>query len=66
MYNLTVSYRPTELTSMPVQRPGGLLGAAQALQGWFEAEATGYHVTCQDKAGDPVTKGQLRASSRQS
>lgn len=58
MYILTTSI------SGKVVRTGAPVGASQALRTWFEDEATGYLVTCSDKKGKAVTKGQLREVAR--
>lgn len=62
VYNLIISYEPTRVLSIPVRRPIGPVDAAQALKEWFEAEVTGYHVTCRNETGAAVTRGELRAA----
>jgi hypothetical protein len=58
MFNLTTSISGKVLrTALPV-------GASQALRDWFDQEATGYEVTCQDESGAPVTKAKLREIAR--
>jgi hypothetical protein len=54
VYNLTIS------TQGKVLRSSGPFSARQTLRDWFDGEATGYDVTCQDEGGGAVTKAQLR------
>jgi hypothetical protein len=58
MYDLTIS------TGGQVLRSGTPVAASRALKDWFQAETTGYEVTCHDENGASVTKAQLRTVAR--
>ena len=56
MYNLITS------AGGKVLRSGA--PASRTLKDWFQAETTGYEVTCHDESGAAVTKAQLRTVTR--
>jgi hypothetical protein len=58
VYTLTISAKGA------VIRKSEHTDARQALIAWFDEEATGYDVVCQDEKGAPVLRGRLRTESR--
>ena len=59
MYNLIIS------AGGKVLRSSTPVAASKTLKDWFQAETTGYEVTCHDEDGAAVTKAQLRTVARQ-